>query len=41
MVSKLQDEHLKNIFAYEDTYILIQSIIHQMPISGFEKAYKL
>lgn len=41
MLSKLQDEQLKNQFAYEDTYTLIQSIIHQMPINGFEQGYKL
>ena len=41
MVIKLQEEQLKSQFAFEDTYVLIQDVINNMPIRNFQQGYSL
>lgn len=35
MVNKIQEEQLKSQFLFEDTYALIQDVLHHMPIKNF------
>ena len=40
-VNKILEEQLKSQFLFEDTYGLIQDVVHHIPIKNFERGYTL
>jgi hypothetical protein len=39
LLGQLKEENMQSEMSYEDTYNLLQTIMHNMPIKNFEKGY--